>query len=301
MINRNIRIGGPITPVVKRLLIINGTIFLAQLILGSYSMAINGTIQQFFGLSLKVFNEFKIWQLFTYMFLHGGWLHILFNLLTLWMFAGSLEERWGSKLFLKYYIYCGVGAGLFITAMNYYTENPLPTIGASGALYGILLAYGMTWPNREVLLYFLIPVKIKYLVVLFGLIEFFGTINPSGSGISHIGHLGGLISGFILLKFFKLRQRSSNRQRPSSSAGAASTVKSGSKKDNDDFVSTFFKKKRLKKKKREIEQRIEAKEIIENLLEKIARSGMSSLSHEEKKNLEWARKHYYHDDSETLH
>ena len=299
MINRNIRFGGPITPMVKRLLIINGTIFLVQLILASFSATINDTIQQFFGLSLKVFQEFKIWQFFTYMFLHGGWLHILFNLLTLWMFAGSLEEIWGSKLFLKYYIYCGVGAGIFITAMNFYTGSSLPTIGASGALYGILLAYGMNWPNREVLLYFLIPVKIKYLVLVFGLIEFFGTINPSGSGISHIGHLGGLISGFILLKFFKLPQKSSSRA-SSSSAGAASKNRSSSDKDGN-FVSTFFKKKRLKKKKREIEQRIEAKEIIDALLEKIARSGMSSLTSEEKKNLEWARKHYYHDDSETLH
>lgn len=288
MINRNIRFGGPITPMVKRLLIINGAIFLIQLVAGSY----NWTLQQTFGLSYKGIQELKIWQLFTYMFLHGGWLHIIFNLFTLWMFAGSLEERWGSKLFIKYYIYCGIGAGIFITGMSYYTGSPVPTIGASGALYGILLAYGMTWPNREVLLYFFIPVKIKYLVLFFGLMEFFGTINQSDSGISHVGHLGGLISGFVLLKFFFKPRKSS------SGAGAASNR---STEESGNFISTFFKKRRLKKKKREIEKRIEAKKIIDTLLEKIARFGMSSLTYEEKKNLEWARKHYYPDESETLH
>ena len=288
MINRNIRFGGPITPMVKRLLIINGAIFLIQLVAGSY----NWTLQQTFGLSYKGIQELKIWQLFTYMFLHGGWLHIIFNLFTLWMFAGSLEERWGSKLFIKYYIYCGIGAGIFITVMSYYTGSPVPTIGASGALYGILLAYGMTWPNREVLLYFFIPVKIKYLVLFFGLMEFFGTINQSDSGISHVGHLGGLISGFVLLKFFfKPRKFSSG-------AGAASNRNT---EENGNSISAFFKKRRLKKKKREIEKRIEAKKIIDTLLEKIARFGMSSLTYEEKKNLEWARKHYYPDESETLH
>lgn len=273
---------------VKRLLIINGAIFLIQqFVPDSYYRVVLWK----FGLSIQ---EFRPWQLFTYMFLHGSWSHIIFNLLTLWMFAGSLEERWGGKLFIKYYIYCGIGAGIFITAMNYYTGSHSPTIGASGALYGILLAYGMTWPNREVLLYFLIPIKIKYLVLLFGLVEFFGTINPSNSGISHIGHIGGLVSGFILLKFFfKLPQKSS------SDAGAMPNNRSAER--NGSFMSDFFRKRRLEKKKREIEERIKAKRIIDALLEKIARYGMSSLTHEEKKDLEWARKHYYPDESETLH
>ncbi|MDR3237956.1 MAG: rhomboid family intramembrane serine protease [Spirochaetia bacterium] len=291
MMNRssNIRFGGPITPMVKRLLIINGAIFLIQLAAGSYGY----TMQQIFGLSHEgLVHEFKLWQIFTYMFLHGGWLHIIFNLLTLWMFAGSLEEIWGSKFFIKYYIYCGIGAGIFIAAMNYYIYStvstaPVPTIGASGALYGILLAYGMTWPNREVLLYFFIPVKIKYLVIMFGLIEFFGTLNSAsgGGGISHIGHIGGLISGFVILKFFHSKQN-----RPA--------VKTANQKNP---ISAFLKKRRLEKKKRQIEKKIKAKNLIDSLLEKIARQGMSSLTPEEKKDLEWARKNYYPDDSETLH
>ena len=211
--NVKLRLGGPITPIVKKLLILNGAIFLFQQFIG---LIYPNVIERIFGLHhIGLLYEFKIWQLFTYMFLHGGWLHIIFNLIALWMFAGELEQLWGSKLFLKYYIYSGTGAGLFIALMNYiifsrYQVSPV-TIGASGAIYAILLAYGLTWPNREVLLYFIIPVKIKYLVIGFGLIEFFGTLSSAagtGSNISHIGHLGGLISGLF---FIVTRKKSSGR------------------------------------------------------------------------------------------
>jgi membrane associated rhomboid family serine protease len=288
--NVNIRIGGPMTPGVKKLMIINGAIFLFQQIAGIISP---GTIEQIFGLShLGIFYQFKIWQIFTYMFLHGSWMHIIFNLLGLWMFAGELEQHWGTSQFIKYYLYCGVGAGFFIMLMNFlvfskYNVNPL-TIGASGAIYAVLLAYGMTWPNREVLLYFVIPIKIKYLVIGFGLIEFFGTLSSAtgtGNNISHIGHLGGIISGVIYI--FSLRKSGS---RSSSSSGKKSGV-----------VEQTLKSARLKKKKQEIETRIKAKKIIDELLAKIAKNGMSSLSDEEKKKLEWARKNYFPEDKETLH
>ncbi len=278
------RFGGPLTPMVKRLMIANGIIFLGQQIIGLISP---GSIEFFFGLSHVGFiQEFKIWQLFTYMFFHGGWLHIIFNLLALWMFGGELEQIWGGNLFLKFYIYTGLGAGVFISLMNYYifvnyNANPV-TIGASGALYGILLAYGLTWPNREVLLYFLIPVKIKYLVIVYGLIEFFGTLSSvsgKAGGISHIGHLGGLVSGFIFI-IYKSKFSSSNKQ---------------------GFFSRFFRKIKNRNKKKVIDNRIIAKKIIDDLLEKIARNGMSSLSSDEKKQLDWARKHYYPEGNETLH
>ncbi|RPI92250.1 MAG: rhomboid family intramembrane serine protease [Spirochaetales bacterium] len=171
----NVRIGGPITPVVKNLLIINAVVFLFQQFA---AMLAPGMLENLFGLNHQgLVHDFRFWQIASYMFLHGGWLHILFNLLGLWMFAGDLETHWGSRLFLRYYLFCGVGAGMFIAAMNYfvvvkYGTNPFApyaptTLGASGAIYGILLAYGLTWPNREVLLYFLIPVKMKYLGPLF--------------------------------------------------------------------------------------------------------------------------------------
>ena len=290
--NVNIRIGGPLTPMVKKLLIINGVIFLIQRLLDAI-MPASSFIEINFGLShIGLFHEFKIWQILTYMFLHGSLLHIIFNLLALWMFAGELEQIWGSRAFLRYYLYCGVGAGLFISAMNFFLfsktmANPV-TIGASGAIYGILLAYGMTWPNREVYLYFLIPVKIKYLVIGFGLIEFFGTLGTAtqGGGISHIGHLGGLLSGLVIYKFkSQLFLKRGVSKKPS----------------GQNPVSRLFKKARLNKKKQEIETRIRAKKIIDELLEKIARNGMSSLTPEEKKNLEWARKHYYPEGNDTVH
>lgn len=284
------RFGGPITPMVKKLMIINGAIFLLQLLVGIFSA---GKFEYFFGLHhVGLLHQFMLWQPLTYMFLHGSFLHIFFNLFALWMFAGELELRWGSKTFLQYYIFSGIGAGIFIALMNYiifvnYNATPI-TIGASGALYAILLAYGLTWPNREVLLYFLFPIKMKYLVIIFGAIEFFGTISSAqgaGGNISHIGHLGGLISGFVYI-LYRVRISPVSRKTPKSGEGT---------------VGEYLKKSRLKKKQEEIETRIQAKMIIDRLLEKIAREGMSSLTPKEKKELEWARRHYYPDNSTTIH
>lgn len=300
MMKSNARFGAPLTPMVLRLLIINIAVFIIQN-LSSFVFR-PGAFEQVFALShLGLVHEFKIWQLFSYMFLHGSWLHLFFNMLTLWMFGGDLENLWGSKTFLKYYLYCGLGAGLFIAAMNFYTYSPeMPmlsiTLGASGAIYGILLAYGMTWPNRTVLLYFIFPLKIKYLVLVFGIIEFMGTLTSQGGGISHIGHLGGLLSGFLLMKFIIPGELKASR-----SGGNLSATVTGLKNKIQNPIDAFLKKKRLQKKKQQIETRIKAKKIIDDLLEKIARQGMSSLSSKEKQDLEWARKHYYPEESETRH
>jgi membrane associated rhomboid family serine protease len=288
------RLGGPITPVVKKIMIINASVFLVQELAGIFAP---GALEPLFGLNHQgLVGELRLWQLVTYMFLHGGWFHIIFNLLGMWMFAGELENHWGSRLFLKYYLYTGIGAGIFIAAMNYMLQlrygGSLPsyqptTIGASGALYGLLLAFGMIWPNREVLLYFLFPIKMKYLVIIFGLLEFFGTLSsiqaPAGN-ISHIGHVGGIASGLVFLLAARTRK------------GARTGARSGRGTSPG-----LLKKYRLRKKQREISERIEAKAIIDRLLEKIARQGMSSLTSEERKNLEWARRHYYPEKNETIH
>ncbi len=292
--NTQIRFGGPITPVVKRLMIINGVIFLIQQIVNLFQPH---ALSLLFGLSHEGFaRHFMLWQVFTYMFFHGGWLHIFFNLFALWMFAGELEQQWGSSRFLRYYLYTGTGAGIFIALMNFFLAARgypgAPTIGASGAIYAILLAYGMTWPNREVLIYFLFPIKMKYLVLIFGLIEFFGTLSSAagqGGNISHIGHLGGIISGFILLRM--------QTRKP----GSMTFSQKKKKTEKVNPVSKGMKKIRLKKKQKEIETRIKAKKIIDELLEKIARTGMSSLTDKEKKDLEWARKHYYPEGNDTVH
>ena len=284
--NVSIRIGGPMTPGVKWLMIVNGAVFLIQQIAG---LIIPNAMEYIFGLSHNGFiNGLMLWQPFTYMFLHGGWMHIFFNLIGLWMFAGEIEMVWGRTKFIRYYLLSGLGAGLFIALMNYiaFTKfgSSAVTIGASGAIYAILLAYAMLWPDREVLLYFLFPIKIKYLVLAFGLMEFFGTLSSSagtGGNISHIGHLGGIISGFIL---FRLTGTSAF-----------------SKKSKFSFFGNFKKKNRIEKKKQVIDTRIVAKKIIDDLLAKIAKNGMSSLTQEEKKKLEWARKHYYPSNNDILH
>ena len=289
MFQRSIRIGGPITSGVKLIMIINVVVFIIQQFAG---LIIHDKyfLEATFGIShLGLFEGFPmIWQPLTYMFLHGGWMHIIFNLIALWMFAGELEQTWGKEKFLRYYIYSGIGAGFFIAFMNYiaYTQysSTAVTIGASGAIYAILLAYAMLWPNREVLLYFILPIKIKYLVLAFGIMEFFGTLSSAagtGGNISHIGHLGGIITGFFLFKYMI--------------AARSQTKKSGS------FFEDLNKKHRLEEKKRVIEARIEAKRIIDTLLEKIAREGMNSLTPEERRNLEWARKNYYNSNDNTIH
>jgi membrane associated rhomboid family serine protease len=235
-----------------------------------------------------------LWQIFTYMFLHGGWFHIIINLLYLWMFAGELEQIWGSRRFIRFYLICGLGGGILIAFINYLTYNPSymgpVTVGASGAIFGILIAYGMIWPNREILIFFVFPVKIKYFMIVLVLIQFFGTLNmASGAGTSNIsysGHLGGLITGFILMYTMMRRPVSSPKKKQSA---------------DKSVISKAFKKARVKKKKKDIETRIKAKKIIDELLEKIARDGMSSLSPKERKDLEWARRHYYPERDDTLH
>jgi len=289
--NVSIRIGGPVTPGVKFLMIVNGTVFLIQQIAGLI-IPDGNLIEGLFGLSHNGFiNSFMIWQPFTYMFLHGGWMHIFFNLIGLWMFAGELEIAWGKSKFLRYYILSGIGAGFFISLMNYiafikFGESAalVTTIGASGAIYAVLLAYAMLWPDREVLFYFILPVKIKYLVIAFGLMEFFGTLSSAagaGGNISHIGHLGGIISGYFLIRFMR------------SSKSSVKFKKS--------FIEKFKKQNRLNEKKKVIDTRIVAKKIIDDLLGKIAKNGMNSLTPEEKKKLEWARKHYYSSNDDILH
>jgi membrane associated rhomboid family serine protease len=282
-----VRIGGPLTPAVKTLLILNCSIFLTQQILNLFYP---DYIIAFMGLSHAGFidNRF-VWQIFTYMFVHSGWMHIIFNMLTLWFFGGELELYWGTRRFVQYYLISGIGAGVFIALLNFYIsmKNPgaagIPTVGASGALFALLLAFGMIWPNREVLLFFVIPVKVKYVVIVFGLISFFSSLNTlSGKEetISHIGHLGGMITGFILFQLYRIR-------------------KPVRKKGN--LLSRLLRKFRNQRKQQVINARIRAKETIDRLLDKIAREGMASLTADEKRDLDWARKHYYPPHDETIH
>jgi membrane associated rhomboid family serine protease len=143
-----------------------------------------------------------VWQLVTYLFLHSlqSFSHILFNMLMLWMFGAPIEETWGTRRFLQYYFVCGIGAGICVVLVNLAFGNPHQRVlGASGAIYGLLLAFGMLFPNQTVLLSFLFPIKAKYMVMIFGAIAFMSSFQ-SGSTVSNLAHLGGMLFGFVYMK-----------------------------------------------------------------------------------------------------
>ncbi|MCU0228281.1 MAG: rhomboid family intramembrane serine protease [Bryobacterales bacterium] len=195
---------GPVPPAVKWLLISNTAIFVLSFLAINLRM---GDIFAPFGLSPSmVWNYGAVWQFVTYLFLHSpvGIFHILFNMLTLWMFGTDLERDWGTRFFLKYYFVCGIGAGFLDFAIrSVYGPMDVRTIGASGAIYGLLLAYGMLYPNRTILFMFLFPLPARYFVAIIGAIAFFSSFQ-SGSGISHLAHLGGMLFGF---GYLQLRRR----------------------------------------------------------------------------------------------
>ena len=178
---------------VKYLVIANLVIYVWQSFAGAQK------IIQIFGLTpAYVIGELFLWQLVTYLFLHGDFFHILFNMFALWMFGSELERAWGSREFLKFYLVTGVGAGLFSVALE--PGSLIPTIGASGSVYGILMAYGMMFPERYIYLYFLFPVKVKYFVAALGLLAFISTLGSPGSTIAHVAHLGGMVVAFLYLR-----------------------------------------------------------------------------------------------------
>ncbi len=192
---------------VKWLLISNIGIFVLNYL---WIMLFDSDPFRIFGLvPFEVLRRGFLWQLFTYMFLHGGIWHILFNMLVLWMFGLDLERDWGTRRFLKYYFLCGAGAGICVVlvAMVRPAEMLARTIGASGAIYGLLLAFGVLYADRLILMMFLFPMKAKYAVMIFGAIAFLGSFER-GSGVSHVAHLGGMIFGYIYLKTRLKRTRS---------------------------------------------------------------------------------------------
>lgn len=197
---RRISFGGrPLTPGVKYLLFICAGVFLLQ------SLAPR-QILVFFGLiPILVWKKYFFWQLGTYIFLHGSLFHLVFNLFALWMFGCQLERQWGTKSFLKYFFVTGIGAGICYAIV---TPGQLsPVIGASGAVYGILLAYGLIFPNQMIYVWFLFPIRAKYFVILFGLIELYASITGAGGGIAHVAHLGGMLFGYIYINYVRIFKR----------------------------------------------------------------------------------------------
>lgn len=196
-----ISFGGPLTRAVKIIIISCVAVFLYQFI----SQIITGRseINLIFGLiPVLVWRKFFIWQLFTYAFLHGGIFHLIFNMFALWMFGCELERHWGTRVFVKYALVTAIGAG--ISTVIIFPNLSIPTIGASGLVYGMLLAYGLFFPNRIIYLYLLFPIKAKYFVLIFGAIELYASWSGSSDNIAHIAHVGGMLFGFVYIRYYSI-------------------------------------------------------------------------------------------------
>lgn len=192
---------------VKHLLIINVLMFAA-----TYVLERLGYLQITNMLCLWPLDSglFRIWQPLSYMFMHAGLDHIFFNMFALWMFGYVLENYWGTKRFVAYYLVCGIGAAITHMAMSLLFKMPLvPTVGASGAVYGILLAFGMMFPNERIYLYFLMPIKAKWFVIGYAAIELFEGFFRADN-VAHFAHLGGMLFGLILILLWRRRNRNDN-------------------------------------------------------------------------------------------
>ena len=216
-------------PVVKNLLIINALFFLADVVLGFKGIDLSNWL----GLHYFQASGFAFWQPVTYMFMHGNFGHLFFNMFALWMFGAAVENYWGVKKFLIYYFVAGVGAAVVYEIWQYIDFNYImhvqdysgvqislnqtisvdqfmnrfTMVGASGAVYGLLLAFGMLFPNSLIFIYFLIPVKAKWFVIIYGGIEVLYCIFASSDGIAHIAHLGGMLFGLLLILFWRKKER----------------------------------------------------------------------------------------------
>ena len=247
------------TDAIKILISINALLFLLRYIAQSQF-----DLAQIFGLSSNSVWP-MIWQPFTYMFIHGDFFHVFMNMFVLWMFGSEMEAIWGKKEFLKFYFITGIGSGLIWLVFNFSGNAVL--IGASGAIYGILLAYGLMFPNRKVLIYFLFPVKVKYFVIFLGLMAFVSSLSYSGSNISHLTHLSGMMIGFVYMK-------------------SKWTIKRFSLLLNSYLASIKYKKS-IKKEK----QLANIQANVDKLLDKVSEVGFDSLSEDEKDKLFTYSKH----------
>ena len=302
-----------IPTITKNLLIINLIAFLATIVLELRGI----DLKDIGGLHFFMASDFHLYQLVTYLFLHANFMHILSNMFGLWMFGCVIENVWGSKKFLFYYISCGIGAGLLqeiaqlgsfymtITAQDpsvsfgeifaigqqlSHQLNAWTTIGASGAVYAVILAFGMSFPNERLFIIpFPFPIKAKWFVLFYVAIEFFSALGSSGDGVAHTAHLGGMLFGFLMIRYWNRHPSSGfdrgrgqqffenlkrnfeqrQRQHQQNNNNHMHAEQGSSKEDDREFNA----------RKRQNQEEIDA------ILDKIRKSGYDSLSKEEKKKL----------------
>lgn len=190
---------------VKNLIIINVVLFLLKLVVSSMGI----DLDRMLGLNYNL-PTFKWYQFISYMFMHGDFMHLLFNMFALWMFGAAIENAVGPKRFLIFYLICGLGAAaLHIGALHLMHSDPRSImVGASGSVFGLLFAFGYLFPNSMIYIYFLFPIKAKYFVAIYAAIELWmGLKNSVGDNVAHFAHLGGMVIAFILLKYWKVNRR----------------------------------------------------------------------------------------------
>ena len=300
-----------IPPITKNLLIINVLCFFASLAFASHDIDLN----EMFGLHFILASNFRPWQLFTYMFMHANWQHLFFNMFAVWMFGRIIEQTMGQKRFLFYYLTCGLGAGLMQELVQgaefwYYgyasyeqvatTSGIIPmaeylnrwnTVGASGAVYGILLAFGVTYPNERLFIFPIpIPIKAKYFVVGYAVIELLSALSLKGDGVAHMAHLGGMLVGLLLLLYWRGGNGNGSR------GGYRNYDRGSNTWDNfRSWFSSLFKKKephidvtyggRYGQEAAYRQQKKEEEEELNRILDKVKKNGYEGLTAEEKRRL----------------
>ncbi len=296
--------------ITKNLLIINVLAFLAYYVLGSRGTDLNSL----FGLHFFLAPDFHIYQLFTYMFMHGGWSHLFFNMFALWMFGCVVENTWGAKKFLFYYIACGVGAGLlqegvqfvhyamdglsaystvrtgdgFLVPMGQYL-NSWTTVGASGAIYAILLAFGMLYPEERIFIIPIpFPIKAKWFVLFYVAVELFSAMSTSNDGVAHFAHLGGMLFGYLIIRYWRTHPQVVGNNDWMYRRSASDKFKDFFAKRNRSHF-TFHRNENYHEKENtddwNREREAEKQKEIDRILDKIRKSGYDSLTPEEKRKL----------------
>lgn len=247
------RVGGygMLPSVIKSLILVNAVAFLVQ-------QLFSGVVTYYFGMVPQLFWKGFIWQPVTYMFMHGNFMHIFFNMFVLWMFGRILVDFWGPKKFLKYYMICGIGAGIFNALLT--PGSPIPIVGASGAIYGLLLAFGVLFPNQMIYIYFLFPIRAKYFVIGLAVIEFF-TGFSAASPVAHFAHFGGMLVGFAYIKWPRLRMKFRQKK---------------TEMDREKNLRVVYNRRE------EVEK---LQKEVDELLDKINRDGLDALSNAERNRL----------------
>ena len=285
-----------IPTVTKNLLIINVLMFIA-----TWVFEMKGVdLSDYLGLHFFMASDFKVYQLITYMFMHGGFQHIFFNMFALWMFGVVVENTWGPKKFLFYYIACGIGAGLVQELVQYShyiieglaaydsvrtPDGVLPmgdylnlwnTVGASGAVYGILLAFGMLYPEQRIFIFPLpVPIKAKWFVLIYVAIELLSALGTTGDGVAHFAHLGGMLFGFLLILYWRFKAK--NRTSHSYSGWRTTSTHPN--------MNVHYNKNERSRDYEFNAQKKEQNDEIDRILDKIRQDGYASLSEKEKKQL----------------